>query len=37
MLSFATGSYLAYKWEVDYIGFNKIIRVTLVSHHQSKI
>jgi hypothetical protein len=35
MLSFATGSYLAYKWEVDYRGFNEAIRVTLMSYHQS--
>jgi hypothetical protein len=33
MLFFATGSYLAYKREVDYKGFNKAIRVTLVSYH----
>jgi hypothetical protein len=33
--SFATGSYLAYKWEVDYRGFNETIRVTLMSYHQS--
>jgi hypothetical protein len=33
MLFFVTGSYLAYKWEVDYKGFNEAIRVTLVSYH----
>jgi hypothetical protein len=37
MLSFATGSYLAYKWEVDYRGFNEAIRVTLTSYHRSKM
>jgi hypothetical protein len=35
MLSFATGSYLAYKREVDNRGFNEAIRVTLASFHQS--
>ena len=35
MLSFVTGSYLAYKWEVDYKGFNEVIRVTLMSYHRS--
>ena len=35
MLSFITESYLAYKWEVDYKGFNEAIRVTLVSYHRS--
>jgi hypothetical protein len=34
MLSFATGSYLAYKREVDNRGFNEAIRVTLASYHQ---
>jgi hypothetical protein len=34
MLSFATGSYMAYKPEVDYRGFNEAIRVTLMSYHQ---
>jgi hypothetical protein len=34
MFSFVTRSYLAYKWEVDYRGFNETIRVTLVSYHQ---
>ena len=34
MLFFVTGSYLAYKQEVDYRGFNKAIRVTLESYHQ---
>jgi hypothetical protein len=33
MLSFVTGSYLAYKWEVDYKGFNEATRVTLASYH----
>ena len=33
MLSFRTGSYLAYKREVDYKGFNEAIRVTLASYH----
>jgi hypothetical protein len=37
MLSFATGSYLAYKREVDYKGFNEAIRVTLASYHQSRM
>ena len=32
-LSVVTGSYLAYKWEADYKGFNEAIRVTLVSYH----
>ena len=36
MLSFVTGSYLAYRWEVDYKGFNEAIRVTLMSYHRSK-
>jgi hypothetical protein len=35
MFSFATGSYLAYKREVDYRGFNEAIRVTLASYHRS--
>ena len=35
MLSFATGSYLPYRQEVDYKGFNEAIRVTLVSYHRS--
>ena len=35
MLFFVTESYLAYKWEVDYKGFNEAIRVTLMSYHQS--
>ena len=35
MLSFVTGSYLAYKWEVDYKGFNEAIRVSLVRYHRS--
>jgi hypothetical protein len=33
MISFSTGSFLAYKWEVDYRGFNEVIRVTLMSYH----
>jgi hypothetical protein len=33
MLSFATGSYLSYRQEVDYKEFNEVIRVTLVSYH----
>ena len=37
MFSFITRSYLAYKWEVDYKGFNKAIRVTLASYHQSRM
>jgi hypothetical protein len=37
MFSFATGSYLAYKREVDYRGFNKAIRVTLMSYRQSEM
>ena len=37
MLSFVTVSYLAYKREVDYRGFNEAIRVTLVSYHRSKM
>ena len=35
MLSFVTGSYLVYKWEVDYRRFNEAIRVTLMSYHRS--
>ena len=35
MFSIITGSYLAYKQEVDYKGFNEAIRVTLVSYHRS--
>jgi hypothetical protein len=37
MLSFATESYLAYKQEVDYRGFNEATRVTLVSYHRSRM
>ena len=33
MLPVVTASYLPYKWEVDYRGFNEAIRVTLVSYH----
>jgi hypothetical protein len=36
MLSLATRSYLAYKREVDYKGFNEAIRVTLMSYHRSR-
>jgi hypothetical protein len=35
MLSFVTGSYLTYKREVDYRGFNEDIRVTLASYDRS--
>ena len=35
MLSFVTGSYLTYRQEVDYKGFNEAIRVTLMSYHRS--
>jgi hypothetical protein len=35
MLSFATRSYLAYKQEMDYRGFNEAIRVTLANYHRS--
>ena len=35
MLSIVTVSYLPYKREVDYRGFNEAIRVTLVSYHRS--
>ena len=35
MLPIVTASYLPYKWEVDYRGFNKAIKVTLVSYHRS--
>ena len=35
MLSIVIGSYLAYKQEEDYKGFNEAIRVTLVSYHRS--
>ena len=34
MLPIVTVSYLPYKWEVDYRGFNEAIRVTLVSYHR---
>ena len=37
MLSFATGFYLSYRWEVDYKVFNEAIRVTLVSYHRSEM
>jgi hypothetical protein len=35
MFSFATGSYLFYKREVDYKGFNEAIKVILASYHRS--
>ena len=35
MLPIVTASYLPYKWEVGYRGFNEAIRVTLVSYHRS--
>jgi hypothetical protein len=34
MLSVVTGSYLAYKREVNYNRFNEAIRVTLVKYHR---
>ena len=34
MLSIVTTSYLPYKREVDYRGFNEAIRVTLASNHR---
>ena len=37
MLFFVTRSYLAYKREVDYKGFNEAIRVTLTSYHRSRM
>ena len=37
LLSVVTGSYLAYKREVDYKGFNKATRVTLASYHRSRM
>ena len=37
MLSFVTGSYLAYKQEVDYKVLNVAIRVTLASYHRSEM
>ena len=37
MLPIVTASYLPYKWEVDYRGFNEAIRVTLMSYHQSEM
>ena len=37
MLHVVTASYLPYKQEVDYRGFNEAIRVTLVSYHRSRI
>jgi hypothetical protein len=37
MLSIVTGSSLAYKWEVNYKGFNEAIRVTLVNYYRSGI
>ena len=35
MLSFVIGSYLAYKWEVDYKGLNE--NVTLAIYHRSEM
>jgi hypothetical protein len=35
MLSTVTVSYLPYKWEVDFRGFNEAIRVTLANYHRS--
>ena len=37
MLSVVTMSYLPYKQEVDYRGFNEAIRLTLVSYHRSRM
>ena len=37
MISIATGSYMAYRWEVDDKGFNEAIRVTLTSYHRSRM
>ena len=37
MLSVVTASYLPYKREVDYRGFNEAIRVTLASYHRSRM
>jgi hypothetical protein len=37
ILSFVIGSYLAYKREVYYKGFNEAIRVTLASYHRFKM
>ena len=37
MLPVVIVSYLPYKWEVDYRGFNKAIRVTLASYHRSRM
>ena len=37
MFPIVTKSREAYKQEVDYKGFNKAIRVTLVSYHRSGI
>ena len=37
MLSFATRSYLSYRREVDYKGFNEAIKVTLASYHRSRM
>ena len=35
MLSIATASYLAYRWEVDYKGLNEAITLTI--YHRSKM
>ena len=37
MLLVVTASYLPYKQEVDYRGFNEAIRVTLMSYHRSRM
>jgi hypothetical protein len=37
MLSFTTEFYLSYRQQMDYKGFNKAIRVTLVSYHRSRM
>ena len=37
MLPIVTVSYLPYKREVDYRGFNEAIRVTLARYHRSKM
>ena len=37
MLPVVTASYLPYKWEVGYRGFNEAIRVSLVSYHRSRM
>ena len=37
MLPIVIASYLPYKQEVNYRGFNEAIRVTLVSYHRSRM